>query len=169
MPKKRPMTVPRRRKPTRRFPAEPLGLADVEALAKAPHPWSNGFRQRGQEAVRCYGAHAYLACCAMCGAAAESVLLALDAAKEGDADRVLRHYVSANGRTKVENLVLGQQPKDIQSAMRGYCTLLKYWRDAAAHGATTGMDDNEAYTSLALLLRLARFASDRWEDLTGRA
>jgi integrase/recombinase XerD len=35
MPRKRPVTVPRRRKPTRRFPAEPLGLADVEALRAA--------------------------------------------------------------------------------------------------------------------------------------
>jgi site-specific recombinase XerD len=35
MPRKRTLPVPRRRKPTRRFPAEPLGLADVEALRAA--------------------------------------------------------------------------------------------------------------------------------------
>jgi hypothetical protein len=34
------------------------------------------FYQRAQEAIRCYGAHCYVACCAMSGAAAESILLA---------------------------------------------------------------------------------------------
>jgi site-specific recombinase XerD len=35
MPRKRIPTPPQRRKPSRRFPAEPLGLADVEALCAA--------------------------------------------------------------------------------------------------------------------------------------
>ena len=40
-------------------------------LAQYAQRFGEGFQQRSQEAVRCYGAHAYLACCAMCGAAAE--------------------------------------------------------------------------------------------------
>jgi hypothetical protein len=68
-----------------------------------------GFQERSQDAIRCYGANVYLACCAMCGAAAESILLAVAVAKEGDADKVERLYLASGGRKKVENLVLGQQ------------------------------------------------------------
>lgn len=66
-----------------------------------------GFYERAQEAIRCYGARAYLACCAMCGAAAESILLALAIARSGDEERVLRTYGAAGGRGRVENLVIG--------------------------------------------------------------
>jgi len=52
MPKKRPLTVPRRRKPTRRFPAEPLVLADVEALrAACSRRAPTGIRNRALLAV----------------------------------------------------------------------------------------------------------------------
>jgi integrase/recombinase XerD len=52
MPKKRPVTVPRRRKPTRRFPAEPLGLSDVEALrAACSRRAPTGIRNRALLAV----------------------------------------------------------------------------------------------------------------------
>jgi site-specific recombinase XerD len=50
--KKRPVTVPRPRKPTRRFPAEPLGLADVEALrAACSRRAPTGIRNRALIAV----------------------------------------------------------------------------------------------------------------------
>lgn len=127
-----------------------------------------GFQERSQDAIRCYGANVYLACCAMCGAAAESILLAVAIAKEGDADKVERLYLASGGRRKVENLILGQQPKPIQEEFLGYLSLLKYWRDAASHGRRSGIADNEAYTALAVLLRFAQFANDRWTDLTGR-
>lgn len=55
-------------------PTEPERFAQM--LAPFRVRLGAGFHQRAQEAIRCYGAHAYLACCAMCGAAAESVLLA---------------------------------------------------------------------------------------------
>jgi hypothetical protein len=42
-----------------------------------------GYRERAQEAIQCYGNHAYFACCAMCGAAAESIILALAISKDG--------------------------------------------------------------------------------------
>lgn len=128
-----------------------------------------GFQERSQDAIRCYGANVYLACCAMCGAAAESILLAVAIAKEGHADKVERLYLASGGRRKVENLILGQQPKPIQEEFLGYLSLLKYWRDAASHGRRSGIADNEAYTALAVLLRFAQFANDRWADLTGKA
>src|SRR5712691_12980162 len=62
-----------------------------------------GFYERAQEAVRCYGAHAYLGCCALCGAAAESILLAVATAKKSE-EEVLSMYASAQGRSRVENI-----------------------------------------------------------------
>ena len=126
-----------------------------------------GFRERSQEAVRCYNAQAYLACCAMCGAAAESILLALAIAKSGDEAKILKDYSSAGGRGRIENLLIGSQTPAIQNEFRASSSLLKYWRDAAAHGKKSNITDNEAYTSLALLLRFAQFTNDRWGDLTG--
>lgn len=46
----------------------------VEMLKPSAQRFGPAFQARGLEAVRCYGAHCYLACCAMCGAAAETVL-----------------------------------------------------------------------------------------------
>lgn len=124
-----------------------------------------GYQERAQEAVRCYGANAYVACCAMCGAAAESIILALAIAKTSDETRVLRTYESAGGRGRIEAIILGQQPPQVQTEFRSSANLLKYWRDSAAHGRRSNITDNEAYTSLALLLRFAQFANDRWGDL----
>jgi hypothetical protein len=128
--------------------------------------FGDGYRERAQEAIRCYGAHAYLACCAMCGAAAESILLAIAIAKSGDEKRILKEYASAGGRSRIENRALGRSHAGLRDEFRGYLGLLKYWRDAAAHGHAQGITDNEAFTSLAVLLRLSRCASDNWSDLT---
>jgi hypothetical protein len=126
-----------------------------------------GFHQRAQEAIRCYGAHAYLACCAMCGAAAESIFLAAAVARSGDPDATLTAYLTANGRSRLENSLIGQASERVQREFRGLATLLKYWRDSASHGQSSTVSDNEAYTSLALLLRFAAFVEDHWEELTG--
>jgi hypothetical protein len=39
-------------------------------------------------------------------------------------------------------------------------TLLTYWRNEAAHGRASEIGETEAFTSLMLLLRLARFADE---------
>lgn len=126
-----------------------------------------GFHERAQEAIRCYGAHAYLACCAMCGAAAESVLLATASSKKSEVD-VFKLYTSGSGRGRVEKLVIGQAPEQIRREFLGFTLLLKYWRDEAAHGRASSIKDNEAYTSLALLLRFAGFVHEHWKVLTAR-
>jgi len=128
--------------------------------------FGDSFQERSQDAIRCYNALAYLACCAMCGAAAESILLAVAIAKSGDEESVNKEYLASGGRSRIEKRILGQQKKAIADEFRGYLSLLKYWRDSAAHGHRTGIDDGEAYTSLALLLRFAHFVSDRWGELT---
>ena len=122
------------------------------------------FHQRAQEAIRCYGAHAHLACCAMCGAAAESILIATAKGKS-DETRVLREYFSSGGRRKVENIVLGGAKDRLREEYKGFTALIKYWRDAAAHGSASNISDNEAYTALASLLRFALFVNDNWEEL----
>lgn len=128
--------------------------------------FGSGFQERCQEALRCYNAQAYVACCAMCGAAAESIVLSIAVKKTGDEGEILKTYSSAGGRGRIENLIIGKKDKSIQDEFRGYLILLKYWRDIAAHGRVSEIKDPEAYTSLALLLRFAQFANDRWDELT---
>jgi len=143
-------------------PTEPERFAAM--LAPFRDLFGAAFHERAQEAIRCYGAHAYLACCSMCGAAAESVLLATAIAKADEAT-VLAQYNRNGGRKHVENLIFGKSRQDLQKEYMGYSTLLKYWRDQASHGHTSGIQDNEAYTSLALLLRYAHFSHDNWTEL----
>jgi hypothetical protein len=126
--------------------------------------FGSGFHLRAQEAIRCYGAHAYLACCAMCGAAAESIMLAIAAAKVGE-DKAIALYLGANGRSRVEKLVTGQLDERLRRELQAFSNLLKYWRDASAHGRDLEIGDNEAFTSIALLLRLAASGQQNWASL----
>ncbi len=129
--------------------------------------FGGGVSDRAQQAVLCYRAHAYLACCAMCGAAAESILLAL-AIKKRDEEEVLRSYASSGGRGRVEALVLSTALDPIKRSFRGYTDLLKYWRDETAHGKVSQIGGDEAYVSLLTLLRLAQSARDHWDVLTSQ-
>jgi len=102
----------------------------------------------------------------MSGAAAESILLALAVAKEGDEEKVLATYKTAGGRGRVKaNLLAGVTPglvKQFEAAIQ----VLHYWRDDAGHGTATSIDEIEAHASLTQLLRLAQIASDHWAELT---
>jgi hypothetical protein len=143
---------------------------EPERFGRLLSPYENlygpGFHERAQQAIRCYGAHAYLACCAMCGAAAESILLSIAIAKTGDESSVLKEYRAANGRTKIETLILGKAHQQLRIGLRGFMEPLKYWRDESAHGLASTLNDEHAYTSLAMLLRLAQFSKDNWLELT---
>jgi hypothetical protein len=68
----------------------------------------------------------------------------------------------------VENIVIGKLRQNLRDEYKGYTTLLKYWRDQAAHGKASDIKDNEAYTSLALLLRFAIFVRENWDELTAK-
>ncbi len=146
-------------------PTEPQRFSQM----LAPHAgrFGPGFHERAQEAVRCYGAHAYLACCAMCGASAESILLAAAIAKSGE-EQVLNTYASAVGRSRVQKALLAHVAEPLRQEFNNLSILLKYWRDEAAHGKPSGIADNEAYTSLALLLRLAKFVDENWKVLVSQ-
>jgi hypothetical protein len=144
-------------------PTEPERFGEM--LAQYQERFGPAFQERAQEAIRCYGAHAYLACCTMCGAAAESILLATASAKKNEPE-ILAMYKTAGGRGRVENTIVGQARKEIREDFLGCLTLLKYWRDQAAHGKVSRITDNEAFTSLVLLLRFALFVEDNWAALT---
>jgi hypothetical protein len=144
-------------------PTEPGRFAQM--LESYRQRFGPGFYERAQEAVRCYGAHAYLACCAMCGGASESIILALAIAKKSE-EEVLKAYASSNGRLRVESMIIGQSNNYLKREYQGHSNLLKYWRDESAHGKVSGINDNEAYTSIAMLLRFAMFADDNWDELT---
>ena len=62
----------------------------------------------------------------MCGAASESKMLAIATAKKNEED-VLKMYVSANGRSRVENLIVDQAKEYLKREYQGYSTLIKYW------------------------------------------
>jgi hypothetical protein len=102
----------------------------------------------------------------MCGASAESIMLSSAIAKNGSEEDVLTLYKSANGRSKIENLVIGAKKDRIKQEFLNFTSLLKYWRDNAAHGALAKIGEEEAFTAMLLLLRFARFADENWDDLT---
>jgi hypothetical protein len=135
-------------------------------LASHAQRFGPGYHARSQEALSCYRAHTYLACCAMCGAAAESILLSLAIARTGDEAAVLRDYRTARGRTNLENMLARNQNSHVQSQLAAYTALLNYWRDEASHGAASTIDEEEAFMAMLNLLRFARFADSRWAELT---
>ncbi len=147
-------------------PTEPERFGQL--LAQFQNRFGKGYQARGQEAVRCYGAHAYLACSVMSGAAGESIVLSTAIAQDGDEDRVLKLYATSGGRLKVENLIFGQAKGALQAEYRGLSSLMKYWRDEAGHGRASNISDNEAFHSLASLLRLSTFMNDKWDELIKR-
>lgn len=137
----------------------------AELLSNHSKRFGDGYHSRSQEAISCYRSHTYFACCAMCGASAESIMLATAVTKHGKEEDVLNLYKSANGRSKIENLLLGQQKDRLKQEFLSFTSLLKYWRDNAAHGALIKIGEEEAFTSMLLLLRFARFVDENWDEL----
>ncbi len=74
--------------------------------------------------------------------------------------------MSVNGRSRVQRDLLAHVSDTLRQEFNNLSILLKYWRDEAAHGKKSHIRDNEAYTSLALLLRLAKFVDENWSRLT---
>jgi hypothetical protein len=147
-------------------PTEPRRFSEM--LSPYSKIFGPGFHERAQQAIRCYGSHAHLACCVMCGAAAESILLHLAIVKNGNEEEILKKYRAASGRKTLENMIIGPLKGGIKNQFEICFGLLKYWRDEAAHGRKSGISENEAFTSLALLMRCAQFAKDNYELLTGK-
>lgn len=151
------------------LPTEIGGIGQL--LAARATRLGAGYVARSQEAVTCYQAHAYLACCTMCGGAAESTTLALAIARtiaRGDDEAsVLATYRRNTGRTAIERLLMAGRNGHVQQTLPTFLSLLNYWRDEAAHGMRSDITEDDAHVALLLLLRYAIFADSRWEELTG--
>ena len=78
-------------------------------LSEFTKKFGDAYEERCYEALTCYRAMAYFGCCAMCGAAAESILLTTAIKKTGDKEKILDIYSRAGGRHKVEQLIVGHQ------------------------------------------------------------
>lgn len=135
-------------------------------LGRFAERFGHGYHQRSQEAVKCYNALAYLACCAMSGAATESILLAVAIAKSGDEERVLHTYRAAQGRRKLVNDVVGRVADPLAGRFKSFMDLLNYWRDETAHGQVSSIVEIEAFDALGRLLRFAHLVDDGWDALT---
>lgn len=146
------------------IPSAPHRFADV--LAEFRENFGDGFFSRSQEAIRCFQAMAYLGCCAMSGAAAESILLATAIAKDGNEQQVVKTYASASGRKKIRDILVGNARNHTQIQFDKLSDLLIYWRDEAAHGRPSTIDFRQAEIALIQLIKFAAFTKDNWEELT---
>jgi hypothetical protein len=147
-------------------PLESGSLAQVLGTYQAR--FGDAFHQRSQEAVRCRHCEAWLACCAMVGAASESILLKLAVGKVKDEEAVLSQYYSRSGRKNVMNILVGKAPKSISSQLETFMGLLAYWRDEAAHGQLSVLSVANADEALRQLLHLAQWADGNWDLLTSK-
>jgi hypothetical protein len=141
----------------------------VEVLRMPAIVLGGGFLQRAAEAAGCHSSGNYLACCAMCGAAAEATLLAIATGRTDNRELVLNKYEQSGGREKVTRLIFGQPGSSLlERRFRTGLQLLAYWRDEAAHGRESAIEELEAYDAMGRLLYLARLAWDNWTELTGK-
>ena len=128
--------------------------------------YGDGYAERVHQAVLCHSARAFLACCAMCGAAAESILLAIAIEKEKDEAGILVKYKAQSGRRTIEKIIFDGKKDGFVAQFKSGLELLKHWRDESAHGTATGYDDVEATVALNHLLRFAQHVDEKWAELT---
>jgi hypothetical protein len=105
----------------------------------------------------------------MCGAGAESILLAVANAKQNEEAKALSVYRTASGRKRVTDMVVAGLKAGLASPFTDATGLLCYWRDDAAHGVESTISEIEAHEALGQLLPFAQFATDHWAELTGTA
>jgi len=145
----------------------PADLSSFTTIIEKYRPiFGDGYMQRAVEAYKCYKSGSWLGCCAMSGAAAESILLALAIAKTKNEDDVLKKYRAASGRKTVTDLLLGKKSEGMRREFDGLTFLLHSWRDDAAHGTALQIGKAEADHALLLLMRSAKYAADNYAALT---
>lgn len=133
---------------------------EPDQFAKMLEPYAtvfgNGFQERAQEAVRCYNAHAFLACCVMAGAAAETILN-----KVADKLSITRGEYEFITQTRQKKFNASSSDRTKQYLM-AFSDIVKYLRDEGMHHESWETKPEKAYMSLAMLLRLAIFAKGEW-------
>lgn len=144
--------------------AQPGSLAATFGSFK--NRFGEGFHQRATEAIKCRNAEAWVACCAMVGAAAESILLATAIAKMADQDQVLSVYSRSGGRKNVLNLIVGQADRTRRDVLATFSGIISSWRDEAAHGIATPLGTANADEALRQLLHMCQWVDREWDELT---
>ncbi|CAM4411305.1 MAG: hypothetical protein LEGION0403_FIIPPAGN_02688 [Legionella sp.] len=118
-----------------------------ESFSQFQPLFGKDYFKRTKEAVSCYFSGNYLACCVMCGAATESILLSAAFIKF-DKAQVLNTYRTGSGRSRLEKSLFGQADQYIQDRYAKYTDLINYWRDESGHGDESEIDVHEAYIAL---------------------
>jgi hypothetical protein len=144
------------------IPTDRSRTADL--LASAGARFGPVYRTRATDAATCYAAGAYYACCAMVGAAAESIALAVAVSRLGEA-KAEKTYFGKNGRRLLEDAVLIGVPAWLDRDFRGHTGLIALWRDRAAHAHEAVVTEGEAYMALRGLLRFAHLVDENWTKL----
>ncbi len=147
------------------FTLIPVDYDSFSTLLEPFAEFSPAFFERARDAALCWKAQAYFACCAMCGAAAEAILLSAASAKLGD-DQARAIYRGKSGRSKIESIVIGQAKAIIKQALQPLFGFIAYWRDAASHGAASGVSRNDAITAIRGLFYYAKIVHENWAALT---
>lgn len=138
------------------------GAAIVKELEQHTARFGEAFIERVKDAVTSHSAGAHLACCAMCGAAAETILLSLAIALGGDEDEVLKEYLSRSGRAALMKRIKARLSHSDSLQLETYAKPLDYWRDAASHGLPARVLSGTAFQNLQLVRHLAHFVAGRW-------
>src|ERR1700683_27209 len=81
------------------LPTLPGKMTDM--LLNTGRDFGDAYKLRSQDAVLAYNGHAYFACCAMVGAAAEAILLAATGHKLGE-EQATRIYTGSRGRSRLK-------------------------------------------------------------------
>lgn len=136
------------------------------ALAGFRDKYGDAYYQRSQEALKCRDGEAWLACCAMAGASAEAILLAIANAKTKDEERIRREYFSSGGRKKVTDIITGKLPQHLRQTLVTFTGIISFWRDEASHGALTMLSTANADEALRQLLHMAQWVDRQWDALT---
>jgi hypothetical protein len=147
-------------------PALPSEQGRFAHLLEAHAPrLGKAYVARALEALACYQATCYLACCTMCGGAAEATLLLLADAKTANPEEVRRRYRRAKGADWLLTTLAQGKNAHLQENLAALFELLKYWRDESVHVSLLEADEGRAFLALLHLQKLARFADERWDEL----
>lgn len=139
--------------------ASPRRYGDFSKLLSEFDPvFGEFYAIRSQEALSCFRHGNHIACCAMAGACAETILFTAYVKHKGDEEQALKDMTSAGGRGRVEAALLGRLKEGPRMELQTSFSLIKYWRDNSAHGVTGKVSQSEAHVALLTLLSLAQAA-----------
>jgi hypothetical protein len=139
----------------------------IDLLTKDAALFGPVYMLRANDAARCYSAHAYYACCAMIGAAAESIMLSAGISKLTEQVALTVYRANAGRHALIEKILKGCPPY-VARDFRLHADLINLWRDESAHAHDAAIGEAEAFTSMRGLIKFAHFAADRWKHLTAK-